>query len=230
MKRHFAAAILIATLSVPFFAGQVLAQGINTTDPVLPPLDGKYRTAADAHADFNGAGFQIILRNIEHQALVRLTNLPVGADEQETFTSSLSGNIQLISGGIDQGTVPTSGSGPVTTLVHGKTGNVTGTFNTEMLLMNLTGSSAFGSYMIRESPTLPSLGQTSITNIGGGLYHIDSFFDVFTELSVDGGATWIPDSHGPAHVELGPLVPEPASAVLLAVGVLGIAGLARRPR
>ena len=40
---------------------------------------------------------------------------------------------------------------------------------------------------IRESPTLASLGETYIMDIGGGLYDIDSFFDVFTELSVDGG-------------------------------------------
>ena len=40
--------------------------------------------------------------------------------------------------------------------------------------------------LIREDPAQASVGQTTITDLGGGLYHIDSFFDVFTELSVDG--------------------------------------------
>jgi hypothetical protein len=48
-----------------------------------------------------------------------------------------------------------------------------------------------GTVEIRESPAIASEGQTIITDIGGGLYHIDSFFDVFTELSVDGGQSWI---------------------------------------
>jgi hypothetical protein len=106
--------------------------------------------------------------------------------------------------------------------VFGKIGNVTGTFNTEMLALSLSGTSPFGPYMVRESPTLATLGQTSITNIGGGLYHIDSFFDVFTELSLDGGNSWIP-SDTSTHVVL---EPEPASAGLLAL--VGVAGLIRR--
>jgi hypothetical protein len=59
-----------------------------------------------------------------------------------------------------------------------------GTFDTEMLSMNLVG----GPLMIRESPSKASLGKTTITGSGGGPYMIDSFFDVFTELSL-GGAT-----------------------------------------
>jgi hypothetical protein len=57
--------------------------------------------------------------------------------------------------------------------------------------------------MIRESPTKASVGRTTITAIGGGNFQIDSFFDVYTELSVDGGATWTP-SATPVHVTLQP--------------------------
>jgi hypothetical protein len=67
-----------------------------------------------------------------------------------------------------------------------------GTFDTEMLSMDLRGVSPDGPFMIRESPTLPSLGHTSIKRQSNGLYHIDSFFDIFTELSLDGGQTWVP--------------------------------------
>ena len=115
-------------------------------------------------------------------------------------------------------------NGRVQTVAYGKgPTDVTGTFVTEMLGMNLVGT---GGVMIRESPTLQSTGQTKITDIGGGLYHIDSFFDVFTELSLDGGASWIP-STGSTHVNLTG-VPEPASLVLLALGILGFGGIRRR--
>lgn len=78
---------------------------------------------------------------------------------------------------------------------------------------------------IRENPGLPSLGQTTIVPLGGGMYHIDSFFDVFTELSLDGGQTWIPGDR-PAHMRLtsGP-VPEPAT---LALGGAALAAALRR--
>jgi len=41
-----------------------------------------------------------------------------------------------------------------------------------------------GPIQVRESPTLQSTGQTTITDQGSGLVRIDSFFDVFTELSL----------------------------------------------
>ncbi|MGH7729772.1 MAG: hypothetical protein ACRENJ_00810 [Candidatus Eiseniibacteriota bacterium] len=57
-------------------------------------------------------------------------------------------------------------------------------FDTEMLQLDLSGGGL--PVMIRESPVLPSLGKT----LQNGNYQIDSFFDVFTELSLDGGQTW----------------------------------------
>ena len=82
--------------------------------------------------------------------------------------------------------------------------------------------------MIRESPTLQSVGQTTVQPVPGG-FRIDSFFDVFTELSVDGGASWIPASGGPTHVALNN-VPEPGAAALLAFGALGFLGRRVRRR
>src|SRR5687768_16531497 len=67
-----------------------------------------------------------------------------------------------------------------------------------MLSLESTGSGA-GTLRIRESPTRQSLGRTSIRSLPGGTYRIDSFFDVFVELSIDDGQTWRP---GDAPVSL----------------------------
>jgi hypothetical protein len=75
-------------------------------------------------------------------------------------------------------------------------------FDMEVLELNLTGLlGGVEPFMLRESPTLASTGQTTITLEPGGTYRIDSFFDVFTELSLDGGTTWA-QGVGPVPVAL----------------------------
>jgi hypothetical protein len=79
------------------------------------------------------------------------------------------------------------------------------------------------SMMLRESPTLPSLGTTTITQQSGGAFHIDSFFDVFTELSIDGGQTWIPGDNS-IRVSGSGVVPEPSTLALVVIGGLFLGG------
>ena len=109
-------------------------------------------------------------------------------------------------------------------MVRGYTSGQTGTFATEIISMSLSGNVGGTAVSVRESPTLGSTGQTTITDLGGGMYDIDSFFDVFTELSVNGGP-FMADMTGPARMTL---VPEPATMGLLAIGGLGV--LVRRRR
>jgi hypothetical protein len=48
-------------------------------------------------------------------------------------------------------------------------------------------------FLIRESPTLATLGMMTITSDGSGTGGtFDSFFDIFFEISVDGGSNWAP--------------------------------------
>lgn len=83
-------------------------------------------------------------------------------------------------------------TGPVTTKITNTTGTgSTSTFDTEMLQLSLSGTSQVGPFMLRESPTLISAGKHTIRTDTRG-YRISSFFDVFLELSTDGGQTWIP--------------------------------------
>jgi len=58
---------------------------------------------------------------------------------------------------------------------------------------------------------------TTVTPLAGGLFQISSYFDIFFELSTDGGLNWAPSTNGPTHLEL---VPAPGAAALLGLGGL----------
>ena len=125
----------------------------------------------------------------------------------DVFVTIPLGTVDVLPGGL----VP-AGSYPLTGLghLHGSTPDApnsgTRTFTTEMVSLDLT---AVGPpVMLRESPTLQSLGQTAITDQGGGLFQISSFFDVFVELSLDNGQTWLPENASPYRLSN---VPEPAA-------------------
>jgi hypothetical protein len=98
------------------------------------------------------------------------------------------------------------------------------TWQTEMLQLDLTGGGLPTGLKIRESPTLASTGTSTIQYIGGP-YHIDSFFDVFTELSIDGGQSWTP---GNAPLHLVGNLPEPSGAALALVAMVAIGWPAAR--
>jgi len=217
----------VAVLAIPI---ATRADGMNTSSPLLPPLGGEYLSPAGVHATYNGPGLQIVLSDVRHRGFSNVVTTPVPGGTLENFGSEATGHV-----GVDLG--PDSFfdiffdielTGPTSVMVgSGYTPGALGTFETEMLQLELSGNTPFGPALIRESPTKQSTGQTKVTDIGGGLYHIDSFFDVFTELSLDGGQTWIP-STGPVYVTL---VPEPSSLVCLTCGAIALAaGFARRRR
>ncbi len=98
-------------------------------------------------------------------------------------------------------------------------GNTTGSWDTEMVSMSLTGQAPGGPVIeIRESPTLPSPGQIVVSDLPDGTFQIDSFFDVFTEISIDGGPFVPADSS--TRIVMNAQVPEPASLALMGLGML----------
>jgi len=209
-----ASAILPASLAL---AGGVPIFG----DDCLPPTRGAY--VAQFHSWGGGA---YTLSDPMHFAFTACTPPPttIGLPELHSFSSTVSG----VLGG------PGFGGGPIPFVAGGVASQVSVTllsdmggvrmFDTEMLQLDLVG----GGLMVRESPTIPSQGQTQITDMGGGLYRIDSFFDVFTELSLDGGQTWIP-SDGPTRMGL-VMIPAPPAAVGSGLALLALAGRRRRGR
>ena len=164
------------------------ADGIVADSPDLPP-DSNPPDCDVVRSMYAGQGVHVLfpsgidMSDPIHKCFTNVVRNDDGSgNEIETFDSVLTAFANDGSG-----PVPVTLTGPVSTIVLGKTGTTTGTWDTEMLSMSLSGDIGGIPIEIRESPSLPSTGQTTITDLGGGLYQIDSFFDVFTELSVDGG-------------------------------------------
>lgn len=194
--------------------------GMIVTDPSLPPADGKYRGEPLSQPASYGPFEATEIWMVDFQNIIRSTD---GADELLTFDIKLTA---LLTKAFDtplSPPVPIAFTGPLTARVFGKAGQTTGTWDAEIVSADTSGSLGPITGMLRENPSFPSTGSIIITDLGGGQYHVDSFFDIHTELSGDGGSTWIPDANGPHHMIL---VPEPATLVLVGLG--GLALIRRR--
>jgi hypothetical protein len=193
---------------------------IITSDPSLPATTGAYTESGPV--DFSAPGLSIVLTGVEHKPQAGTINITTtGANEFESFNSILTGLFSVNGSPAS----PFQLTGPVETEVFGKVGMTTGTFNTQMLSLDLSGVIAGHSVQIELNPAQTTTGQTTIASAGPGLYQISSFFDVFTELSLDGGP-FIPQANGPTVVSLGP-VPEPSTIIagLMLLLPLGSSGL-----
>jgi hypothetical protein len=108
-------------------------------------------------------------------------------------------------------------------------------FDTELVALDLVGTSPVrGGFLLRESPTLESSGVTRVEGACFGFVcpavvlpmRVSSFFDIHTELSTNGGATWQPARDNElVHVVQ---VPEPATiGLFLLSGLAACCGLRR---
>jgi hypothetical protein len=100
-------------------------------------------------------------------------------------------NFQFSSNGVNFFAEASSSPGTVAVTItnNGPIGS-TAVYGMEMLSMNNSASSIFGTVYLRESPTKQSLGQHTIAPDPRG-FRVSSFFDVFLELSFN-GTDWFP--------------------------------------
>jgi hypothetical protein len=146
--------------------------------------------------------------------------VPLGNDERDIFTASFSFDV-LPGGPIAAG--PYNLTGTIDILTPGFLGGPGPYFNTEILAMDFSGPGI----MVRESPTQQSLGESPISSVTlpAGTYTIPSFFDVFVEISLDSGSSWIPSSPaGPYNVA----TPEPGTWLLAGTALVGLIWKRRR--
>ena len=206
---------LLAVLAWPAVSRAQIEPQMLTPDPNLPPLNSVYISPDQWHA-YYAAG--IYLGDIRHSGFTdEFPPPPPGGNASHTFGSLVEGSVSF------DGVNFSPFSVPATVTVYIASGIDVGSirwFDTEMTALNASGGSLPPGVMIRESPTLHSTGQTSIVDYGNGTYCVGSYFDIYTELSLDGGMTWMPDLLGPAHMAI---VPEPSCLMLLGLGALALA-------
>ncbi|MHC4478041.1 MAG: hypothetical protein ACYTEL_20580 [Planctomycetota bacterium] len=188
--------VLVTEVDVyPESVGHILMEvpgPVLTGDPGLPPTEGVYRSPSPIFGQYELGTVQIVLREVRQRPLADPPPVvtTVGPDELQNFEVMAVGTAVVTGASFSGEPVPVELWGPVQTIARGKADQTTGVFDTEIISMNLRGEiPGMGSVWLQESPTLASLGQVSITDVGGGVLSVDSFFDVHTELSVD-GETW----------------------------------------
>lgn len=195
---------------------------------------GNYVSIEDIHTQWGnvpslGQAVRFVLKNANHQPKIEEYLYSIGGNDLiEQFQSQLKTTACVFS--VDPSfpdpllTSDLTLGGPTRVRAIGLAGQTYGTFDTEMLSMDLAAVTPLGPVMVRESPTQASLGQVRIEDLGGGQARISSFFDVFIELSLDGGLNWVP-ADAPVHVTL---VPEPGALLLASLGGLVLLGAFRR--
>ena len=231
---RFACAAALSAFAI-MAAPNAQAAPITTVFPggivCLPPPNPNNGYVAQFHNHYATGGPVFDLTNLIHRAFTTCTPVPTaGNSVTDTFSSTLDFDLSTNGGAAVHHSVP----GAQTSVIVTNAGSVgsTTTYSTQMIQLDLN---LGGGVLIRESPTLQSNGQTQITNSGGGIFQIDSFFDVFTELSIDNGASWTPSTSvnggGPIanHVALA-VVPEPATLSILGLSLFGLAAARRRCR
>jgi hypothetical protein len=191
------------------------------TNNLLPPFLSDY--ASLQHARY---GTSFVLSNVFHRGfLQQFTPPPLGGSDTHTFDSTVEFDLSQ-----DGGLTYTHAAAPatVTVTITARTNydGYTVYYDTEMTQLYASGGGLPPGIAIRESPTKQSLGRTTSSGGGGsgGVgYQIDSFFDVYTEITT-GGSSWLPTTSGPAEVILQPeTVPvTPVTITGIAPSVLGI--------
>ncbi|MGD0596520.1 MAG: MopE-related protein [Sedimentisphaerales bacterium] len=149
----------------------------------------------------------IVIKDIRHKLFTDWMEPPLfGASNTHTFDSQLDFQFST-----DGGLSFTAARAPATvteTINHTRDFQGRATYETEVTQLDISGGDLPAGVMIRESPTKVSEGGVSmLAGGGGGGAAISSFFDIFTEVSTDGGVTWGPATSGPEHLELERVAP-----------------------
>jgi PEP-CTERM motif len=202
-----------AALGVAIAGNNHVKADLITTSPGLPPLGGTYMTAAQVHATYGTGPNTVQISEVQHTGFNIISVDTTGPNEIESFNSVLYGVVTILGG--SSVNIPFELTGIVDVTVFGRTSDSElGTFATQMTSMDLTGTVGGHSVEVMLDPSQSSTGSTTITDISGGnmtLFRIDSFFDIFTEISLDHGP-FMAQTDGPTVVTL--TSPEPSTMIM----------------
>ena len=191
-------------------------QEVQKPNNLLPP-QGPYKSPHNVPTQFPN---NIAIRNISHDNFSPVAPPPSFNNTQDyTFNGSVQFDLTLNGGANWQPVTSNAFSTVSATFVD--TSETVEYYDTEMNLLNIQGGMLPPNVRIRESPTIPSLGHHEmrpLTPMSG--YGVSSYFDIFIELSLDGGQTWMPAQSGPTNVIL-----QGSPTIVSAIPTLGEWGL-----
>lgn len=161
--------------------------------PVFPPPTatwGSLRQGWDTYGGGGGgSGGSIALRGQQRAFFDAFTDLPPAGETRRVESGVIVEAYLSMDGGASSQCVDFRGR-VLYQITGGAVQGDTRFFDIETLSMNLAVPRT--PYGIRESPTLRSTGRLSVRQLPTGGFMMDSFFDVFTEISLDGGTSWVP--------------------------------------
>jgi MYXO-CTERM domain-containing protein len=207
--------------------GQVACAGaanasVIASSPTLPVLGVPYVAAVSAGC------FPAVAKCIAPGSLT-LTSVVSstfnGAGQDIVANATYSGELTTL-GGMPVGPVMLTGT--LEEEVLGRTTSTAlGSWTTDLLALSLSGPVLAGTLTLGLDPAHSSRGTSSITQVNSedsGEFRISSFFDVFTELSLDNPP--LSTTRGPIRVTL--TTPEPTGLALLLPALLGLVAVRRR--
>ncbi len=207
--------VSLAIASCFSWAGNSSALAAVISGTATLPLLGVPYSSTTGVGCFPTAGFCIEAGSLTFTALTSKTFNMSGEDltMQASYTGTLTDSANHILG-------PLLLTGSVEEEVLGRTFSTeTGSWNTKLLSLALSGPLQ-GHTLTLGLGTSDSTGMDSIDPIGNGLFRIDSFFDVFVDLTEDTN-TPLHATRGPVLLTLPPTpVPAPAGLTLLAAPAL----------
>lgn len=221
MNRRSSRVLLSAAV---LFAACALQAGVVESSSNEPPAGSMYLGPGWL---YNDGAFTILFENVSLSGFSANVPLPqnVGDSAISTFTATITGD-SIVNGGTPH---PASASADITfemMKISGPNGNTLGTYDTQMTQLDtglVFSGIIFGK--LRVDPVMFSTGQISVSDAGSGHFQIDSFFNIFTDITFD-NEVWRPSTSS-SHETLQPL-PEPTAFVLLGVGLLSIGALRKR--
>lgn len=227
-SRRRVPAALAAGVAIMLAAMPCAWASVITSTPTLPVIGSTFAssTGVGCFPAVPPAGVCVAPGIITLTSLISST---FDASGQDIVTGASYAGILTTLGGVAIG--PLSLTGTIEQEVLGRTDPAaTGTWDTELVALSLSGSVLGFPLTLTLDPSHPSTGVTSIVPIGpenDREFRIDSFFDIFVELKL-ATPTPLSTTRGPVRVSLVSPVPEPSALALLAGGLVAVAAWRRR--
>ncbi len=182
---------------VPCWVGVALGQvvsappaGVVSSNDALPPREGAYH-GGGVHVFLDG---QIAATCSSHGGFSRSVPAPArpGSTVVADYSATFVGELTLVPPAAPRRTVhPLRAQARMTERIRlAEAQGATRVFDTEMVTLDIRGRGLPDGVLLRESPAARSTGRTTVTTLARDRYQIDSFYDIWLEVSLDGGRTW----------------------------------------